>query len=497
MQHAWLNQHHNPSNQGKIGLIDIGSNSVRLVVYDRLKRAPAAIYNEKVMCQLGKGLSLTGKLNPDGIAMADRAIARYVALAKNMDVTELDVIATAAVREASDGNSFVERLERQHNIFIEVISGRREAKLGAYGVLSSIHQPCGLVADLGGGSLELVTLDKDQRIGERVSLPIGALRLVDECGDAKSIRKKVRKLLAEQTWFDAQKIDMLYIIGGSFRNLARMHAISCEYPLPLTQGYSVKAADISPMLETVASSNAEELSAMAGASNKRLTMLPAAAIVLEELAKAATAKSITFSSSGIREGYLFEKLSPFMREEDGLIASCIELASRRSQSFGYARELFEWMQQLLQKQSESSQRIAYAACLLQDIAMYINPDDQANWAFERVIESNFNGVNHKQRTQLALTLYYSYRTKLKHNLAELALVDDKSHRWSELIGSLANLAYRLTGGVTGALKHITLDASTRTLNLPDDMMALSGEAIEKRLGAVFDAYEAWQQASKK
>lgn len=188
----WLNKQITNANQGKIGLIDIGSNSIRLVVYDRLKRAPASIYNEKVMCQLGKGLAASGKLNPEGVTLANAAIARFVTLAKNMEVTELDIVATAAVRDASDGPEFVETLEREHNIFIEVISGKREAKLGAYGILASMHKPEGLAGDLGGGSMELVALDKNQRIGERISLPVGALRLLDECDGPKSMRKKIR-----------------------------------------------------------------------------------------------------------------------------------------------------------------------------------------------------------------------------------------------------------------------------------------------------------------
>ena len=494
MPHSWLEQQIAAANQGKIGLIDIGSNSIRMVVYDRLKRAPSAIYNEKVMCQLGKGLALDGKLNPDGVKLAHKAIARFISLAKNMEVTELDIVATAAVREASDGQTFVDELERAHNIHIEVLSGKREAKLGAYGILSSMHEPVGIAGDLGGGSLELVALDKQQRIGERISLPIGVLRLLDECDSPEAIRDKTRAILQKESWLSQQQGQTFYAIGGSFRNLARIHSLSTNYPLPLTHGYTIKTKDTSKLLKRVSSASPSELADMAGISTKRIPVLPAAAIMMDELLRLIQPSHITFSSSGIREGYLYEKLSPFIREEDVLIASCIELPGTIYHSRSYAGELFEWMQGMLHKQSQRSMRVAYSACLLQDIARYILPDHRGEWAFERIMQSNLHGIDHQQRVQLALTLYHRYRFKRKHAFAELTLLSDKHIYWAELVGSIASLAHHLTGGIAGTLPRIKLEIKKQrcALILPDNMQSLDGDVIHKRLSAIEASYAHWQ-----
>ena len=482
------------ANQGKIGLIDVGSNSVRFVVYDRLKRAPYSIYNEKVMCRLGSGLAKSGKLNPSGVKLARKAIARFVALAKNMEVTELDIIATAAMREASDGQDFADELERKHNVNIEVISGRREAKLAAYGVLSSIHQPRGMVADLGGGSLELAWLDENSRISNRVSMPIGVLRLMDECSGLDDIRQKVRATLSEQHWISNCQGGMLYAVGGSFRNVARIHMHQTNHPLTLVHGYEMGQQQTSQLLEHIRQASADDIAAMPGVSSKRADILPIATVILEELLRALSPEAVTYSNSGIREGYLYRKLSPFIRSEDVTISACVEVARGMHHSLSYAKELYEWMERVLNTPLESEKRLAYPCCTLQDIARYINPEDRAAWAYERVMQSNLMGLTHKQRTQLALALYHCYSHRLKHEFAELTLLDENSRNWAQLVGTIASLAHHLAGGVAGTLPKITLNIGegNNALTLPDGMEPLHGNIIDKRLASIVGSYQAWQ-----
>lgn len=299
-------------------------------------------------------------------------------------------------------------------------------------------------------------------------------------------------MLSDEAWITKQKGKPFYAIGGSFRNLARVHSIDANYPLPLTHGYTVTADQIAPVLSKISGAKAQDVAAIPGVSSKRAAILPAAAIVLEELIAVTKPSAITFSASGIREGYLFEKLSPFMREEDGLIAACVDVARNINLSVSYAGELFTWMQAVLNRQSEGSMRIAYAACLLQDVARYIHPDHRAEWSYRRIIESNLHGLNHKQRAQLALTLYHRYRFKLKHDLPETTLLNDKSRHWALLVGSMASLAHHLTGGVAGTLPHISLHIDNKQLTLPKDMESLGGELIDKRLACIYESYAAWK-----
>lgn len=480
-------------NQGKIGLIDIGSNSVRLVIYDRLQRVPTSIYNEKVMCRLGQGLGVSGRLNPAGVVMACQAIARFVALAKNMEVTELDFLATAAVRDASDGLEFVDNLERTHNIHIEVISGQREAKLAAYGVLSSIHKPVGLVADLGGGSLELAFIDEQQHICERVSLPLGVLRLVDEYGTPEAIQAVLADRLQHCTWLQKAAGLAIYGVGGSFRNIARVHMRAEDYCLALTHGYSLEADHVAPLLSVIATADEATLSDMPGISSKRVNVLPAAAMVLDALFRVTSAQSVVFSNSGIREGYLYEKLAPYVRAEDMLTASCMQIAGSKQHSLNYAIELLEWMEPLLVGQSHDTIRIVYAACVLQNIARYIHPDQRAAWAFYHTIQSNLYGLSHPQRVLLALTLFHRSQYRLKSGFPELELLRTSRHDWAQLIGTAISLAHHLSGGVAGTLARTSIEINKDgcSLQVPEDMQALRGEIIDKRLGALHQSFMEW------
>lgn len=494
MPMAQLHINTNAANQGRIGIIDIGSNSIRFVVYDKLKRAPSAIYNEKVMCQLGKGLAKSGKLHPEGVKMAREAIARYVALAKNMEVTELDVIATAAVRDASDGQAFADEMEKKHGLHIDIISGTREARLGAYGILASMHKPEGITGDLGGGSMELVIMLKDGHLGDRISLPIGPLRLLDECDSISAMEKTVKRKLNELTWLPS-KPEQFFAIGGSFRTIAQMHMYQEHYPLHVVHGYSLKPDKLTPYLEAIMKADAEMLVKVEGVSSKRIPILPAAAAVLKTVLETMQPRKVTFSASGIREGFLFEKLSPFIRTEDGLIASCSEFATKTGRSIAYANELFEWMQPALGKAGEEYHRLAYAFCLMHDVARYIHPEYRAEWSFTRTIQSGLTGLTHSERVQLALALYHRHRFKIAGSLKELSLIHEQVRSWALLVGSLANLAYHLTGGIAGSLSSMPLEFSRQKVGLvlDKDSEALMGEAIKKRLGGVEEAYLSWKK----
>jgi exopolyphosphatase/guanosine-5'-triphosphate,3'-diphosphate pyrophosphatase len=491
-EHLHINS--NASNQGRIGVIDIGSNSIRFVVYDKLKRAPSAIYNEKVMCQLGKGLAKSGKLNPEGVKMARDAIARYVALARNMEVTELDVIATAAMRDATDGEAFAIELEKKHQLHIDTISGTREARLGAYGILSSMHQPKGITGDLGGGSMELVVIEEGGTLGDRISLPIGPLRLLDECTSIAEIEKKARQQLKNLPWLP-NKPEQFYAIGGSFRAIAQIHMQQEHYPLHVVHGYQLKSEKLIPFLDFIMQTDVESLAKMDSVPTKRAPILPASAAVLKTVLELLQAKHITFSASGIREGFLFEKLSPFIRTEDGLIASCSEFANKTGRSIAYANELFEWMQPALGELKNQDARLAYAFCLMHDVARYIHPEYRAEWSFTRTIQSGLTGLTHPERVQLALALYHRHRFKLKEPFKELSLIEERARIWALLVGSLANLAYHLTGGIAGSLQHMPLDASKQkmALKLDKESEVLMGDAIKKRLGGVEEAFQLWKK----
>lgn len=474
----------------RIGIIDIGSNSIRLVVYDAMKRAPTALYNEKVICQLGKGLSKSGKLNEAGVAMANAAIGRFLAMGHSMGASELHIIATAAVRGAKDGKRFVQALEKKHNIRIHIISGAHEAELGALGICASVYQPSGITGDLGGGSMELVALDGFS-LRKQVTLPIGAIRLMDETGGTRAkLEALIDAAFQQAAWIKDSRPEHFYAIGGSFRALAKMHMEAVNYPLHILHEYTVDTPSMQRFLQVLADLPSDKLADVPGASGKRAVLLPAAIAILQRFIELAAPKVITFSASGIREGYLYQRLPPYLREQDVLVAACTEFAQRTGKSIDYAKELMEWMNPLFAGESEQSTRLRIAFCLLADVASHIHPEYRSEWAMLRVLQSALTGITHEERVQLALALYHRYQFKLQVRTPVLDLLSDEAKRWALLIGSAANLAYHLSGSIAGTLPHTSLGVEKQgvTLSFSKEALALKGEAVDKRLKGLDEAF---------
>ena len=475
---------------GRIGIIDIGSNSIRLVIYDEQKRSPVAIYNEKVMCELGKGLATTGVLNPEGVEMAKGALKRFLALGRNMEIASLYVMATAAIRDAKDGAAFAKFLEDTYDITVDTIPGKKEARLGAYGVCASMYKPQGISGDLGGGSLELVKIDAGQTV-EHTSLLLGSLRMIDESkGDRDKLRKLIEKRFSEPDWLDAKKIPAFYAIGGSFRALAKMHMADINYPLHILHEYKADTKHFLNFVRGIAGMSFEKMEKLPGVATKRIPALPGAAIVLEQIIERARPEQIVFSASGIREGYLYEKLSPFVRSQDGLIASCTEFANKGGRSTAYANELFTWMYPLLTVENDNERRLRLAFCLLSDIAQHIHPEYRAEWAYHRVLYSALAGLTHRERVKLSLALYYRYQFRFKETWPSLALIKDSDRAWAKLVGSCANLAYHLTGSVPGNLHKTSflIEKNLMSLQLTGTMQDTLGDAIKRRMDSVREAY---------
>ena len=172
-------------NSKPVGILDIGSNSIRLCVYDASSRVPVPLFNEKEVCSLALGLEHSGVLNPEGIEPALNTVGRFVALSKAMDVVRLDILATAAVRDAKDGEAFAQTIRDRFDVAVKILSGKEEAHLAAKGVLCGAPFAHGIVCDLGGGSLELVSIDGAD-FGPHISLPLGLLRLAEASGDDRA-----------------------------------------------------------------------------------------------------------------------------------------------------------------------------------------------------------------------------------------------------------------------------------------------------------------------
>ncbi len=479
--------------KGLIAVIDIGSNSVRMVVYHGLKRVPLPLFNEKYMCALGKGLARTGKLNPTGVKQAELAIARFLVMAKRLEVASLDIIATAAVRDAKNGAAFVAGLEAQHGIEITVISGTREAELGAKAILSSFHEPFGITADLGGGSMELATVTRSH-IGDVASCHLGSLRILDSSeGDRAAMETMIREELKSMPWLKSFAPPTIYAIGGGFRALAKLHIRKTQYPLDLVHEYAMSKRSVNQMVERLLALTPAQIAELPGISSKRAPTLVPTALVLQRLLALTGAREVRFSVSGIREGFFYDLLGPRLQKEDALLSSAGDLAALIGRQGSYAQELHDWMTPLFPTEPLAWQRVRMALCKLSELAWAIDPNFRANWAYQRIIQSSLKGIDHKERLMLALALYHRYQTRWKGDKSEINLLDERERLWSRCVGLSANLAFQLSGGRAGNLYHAKLafhDAQV-SLALDEEALPLRTEAVEKRLDGLGDALRAF------
>jgi len=473
-----------------VAIVDIGSNSVRLVVYDGLRRAPAPIFNEKLMCALGRGVASTGRLADVGIERALAGLARFRLLCRQIGTKNLFAVATAAAREAENGPEFIARAEAALGAKISVLSGKKEARLAAMGVLSGMPEADGLVGDLGGGSLELVDV-RDGKIGDGVTLPLGPLRLMDVAADSgRDPSDIIEEAFSGLCLLDALKGRNFYAVGGAWRNIGRLHMSQHHYPLNVLHHYSIDCDAAHALAGLVAGLSKSSLQKIDAVPRARAETLPLGALVLERLLERGQPSKLVLSAYGVREGLLFSKLRKKKRSQDPLLSACWDTARMMARSPTHERELCVWTDQFFDngplEETQSQRRLRHAACLLADTGWLTHPNYRGERSLTMVSEASFTGVDHPGRTFLALAVYYRYEGPFSDNAPSelLALVDgDQVHR-ARIIAAAQRLSYVLSGAMPGMLAKISFEFQENkrlVLSLPHKLAKLNGERVEKRL----------------
>ena len=479
----------------RIGVIDLGSNSLRLVVFERLGAAVFPLFNEKVMCGLGRGISSTGRLNPEGVALALVNLRRFVAFARAIAVDHLAVLATAAVRDASDGDAFAAEVERQCRVPVKIIDGAEEARLSAAGVLAGIPDADGIVADLGGGSVEVVrvgpgTLSSggNGQIDEGVSLPLGPLRLAEFGDRAKGLSETVEQTLAGVSVLRAAAGRKLYLVGGAARAIARLHMEHTQYPLHIIHRYTISRREAESFLDIIGRQSRKSLERITTVSRRRLDVVPLAALVLRKLITLGGPQSVVFSALGLREGYAYGLIPAEERIPDPLIAGYIVVGRRQSRFRLDGDLLQQWTSPLFGDLAEAVQRRHRAASWLSDLAWSEHPDYRAKQAFIRSLTLPFAGSTHPDRVFVATTLHARYGGPPDDPVKEPTqrLLDERATNEARTLGLALRLAYTLCAGSIELLAELGLGRSGNTLRLdvPSDSSLFVGETVQRRLDAV-------------
>ncbi|MGF1561773.1 MAG: Ppx/GppA family phosphatase [Geminicoccaceae bacterium] len=466
-----------------IGIVDIGSNSVRLVLFAGLRRTPIPLFNTKVTPRLGQGLGKTGKLNPSGVTLTLASLQRFGRQLDALGIERTKIFATAAVRDADDGEQFIQRARQILGRDIEILAGGEEARLSALGVITGYPYADGVMADLGGGSLELVELDGGT-IGNRMSLPLGTLALSDLCeGDFARARKEIdRQLANEADWLRRVRGRALFPVGGSLRAIGRVHMAQREYHLRIIQGYGVPAEEVLSFCRRIAATDPAKLR-LPGISRSRAELVPIAALVLERLVLLAEPSDVLFSAFGLREGAVYDLLAEHERLRDPLFEACARMAPVPSGREDIAAELLAFTTPLVGDERARDLRMRLAACRLANIGWQEHPHYRAEQAMLRVLRSTEITSRHDERAYLALAVKYRYggnqRTPGASHVYDL-LDDDMAQR-AALVGLGLRLGCKLSASARSLLAESELRVEDGTVHLVLPPNLPTDDAIEVRL----------------
>ena len=480
-------------NLSRVGVVDIGSNSVRLVVFDGAARSPAYFYNEKVMCALGAGMAETGRLNVLGRERALAALRRFQLLAQGRGLPSLTVVATAAVRDAVDGPDFCEEVRRVTGLKIWVISGEMEARFSAQGVLLGWPGSYGLVCDIGGSSMELAEV-REGIVKRVTSSPLGPLKLRDIEGGVRERSKVIKDTITRMSDDFGPQHDRLFLVGGSWRAIARIDMMRRAYPLHVLHEYRMTYDDVMATVDLIASTETEDLRLQAGISGNRMALVPIAAEVLGRLVKGFKPADIAVSSYGIREGLLYEYMPKKLQDRDPLIEACRFAEAKDARLPGFGRTLYDFVRPLFPDAGPAKLRIIRAACLLHDVSWRSHPDYRAEVCFEYATRANLGGLKHWERIYLGLALLHRYRKNREGTPFEALydLLDEDSKKEAEILGKALRFGAMLWMQPEAQMATLNWEPDNRRLemHMRRDVSALYGEVAESRLTSLADALQA-------
>lgn len=483
-------------------ILDIGSNSVRLVAYGGTARNPLPIYNEKNFCRLGASVAATGNIEGDYWEEAMSSFVRFRAIAKRLKVSHLTVVATAAVRDAKNADDFVARAEEILQTKVQVLSGEEEAIFSAQGVMMGFYRVDGLVADLGGGSLELARVAQGN-IQQIASLPLGVLALDTACKeDRAAVREKIRAAFANINWLAKNKDKPLYLIGGTWRAMAAVYMDATRCDLKVLHHFKLPPQKVSPFLDDMARMNKKQTKTLKAANPNRRDSIPNAAIMLQELLAHTHSDMALISAYGIREGLIYDGLSASLKAQDPLLSASREMAHRLTKDAEYGEELIAWTENLMENlpenlkaddtifssvtalKQESFERLRQSACILGDIAWSQHLDFRGVLAAETALHAPFASISHAGRCFIANALLYRHGGEGKAMRPRGFLpLSQQAEKLSRSLGLALRLAHALSGSISGMLIKTSLrrDGDYLVLNLPEKDRNLSGKKVSKRL----------------
>ncbi len=495
------------SGPDQIGVLDIGSNSIRFVIYDLYGSHFTPVYNEKVLAGLGRGLKETGRLSEDGKRITLDNLTRFKAIADARGLFDpgnggIRIAATAAMRVATDARDFIKDIELKTGLRVEPISGLEEARLSALGLLAGNPGAQGLALDLGGASLEIIHLEEASP-GARVSLPLGPFDFVGadlRGADYADLKPKLEKVLdaaatdpktpPEIQSFLSGKMPLptLHLIGGAWRNLGTIHMSRHSYPLRTLQRYRLGRQAASHLANWAWRDGKADLFDWPGLRAQRAETLPFSGLLLDCLIARTRPKVVEVSLTGLREGVVFDSLPDAVKERDPLLDGCRDFASGSLQSEYFGPPLMAFVDGIADAlppafDHGTDQRLRQAACLLAGLGKNLHPDYRADVVFQNVLYAPIAGLSHPMRTWLALSQFrsVSHSKSAPNKRAVETLLNDDQIRSAEVLGAAIRLAIVATGRTPELVSELSLSVDNGTLTLRSQTAELLTEQVTFRL----------------
>lgn len=467
-------------------IIDIGSNTVRLVIYGGPARAPDVLHNEKITARLGKGVAENGKLGGRATAAALASLARYRTLLDLKGITAVDVVATAAARDAANGPEFLQKI-RALGLSPRLLSGEEEAVTSAHGVIGAFPAADGVVGDLGGGSLELVDVDADGcRHG--ISTPLGTLRLPAlRAAGERAFGQTIAKALKRAAW-QAAPGSTLYLVGGSLRAFARHAMHVTDWPIDDPHGFEIDAATAQTIAKALARKKLETLTPIPGIAGARLAALPNTAALLAVLIRSLQPGRLVFSSWGLREGLLWDSMAPGVRLQDPLVAGAAAFIGEYGIAAGTAAMVAGWTGAASFPDAgpgstpPGSERLRLAATMLCLATAMVEPNLRGDLARDWALRKRWIGANPAERAMLAAAMIANTgRSELPPELTQLATPEQL--REAQAWGFAVRLCRRFSGttaqGISGSALRV--DGSSLVLEVQPQIAVLVNEGVERDL----------------
>ena len=462
--------------ENKIGLIDIGSNSIRLVIYRAGGRLPHPQFNERDVCRLGEGLAETGTLNQDRMDQALTTLRRFAQIIAASALDQVKVFATEAVRKADNAKPFIDAAEAILQAPIQILSGAEEAQFAGKGVLSGFVDVDGVVGDLGGGSLELIHVKNMVAVK---SQPKASLA----CGHLIPLSKQdLEDMIHNLDWVDAVKGKTFYAVGGTWRAIATAYTAASKRRIDVVHGLTLSQAELTAMINDIEQANGE----ITGIPPARRSSMKQAVAVMRAILSIFDPKAVVFSSYGAREGLLYDELSNDIRRIDPLMAGVAEFATMTERYAGLGAALAQKMLPFLDAYKIKPQRLSEAVCYLADMSWLDHPDYRASLAIEKMLGLSVVGIDHKERAWMAAVLSVRYSGSFPSRSLFRGMLKRKDRESARFVGLVMRMLMTASGGIPEVLEQIEVVVTKKSLTItfPKDLFGAKHGLIKRRIKAI-------------